>query len=133
MLPLKYISLECQAVSKFNKNYMLSFCATSFILSTNDMLLGTHLCKVSLLIMKLRSIFLIVKNCNGLAFHAYSQAGKDTKISRSDFNVQSIASFSVPPFFSSIKVNLMQIHDVSFHLSLEKLSKGGSGVLLDHW
>lgn len=123
MLPLKYVSLDCQAVSKCNKNYVLSFCATSFILSTNDMLLGMHLCKVSLLVMKLRSISLIVKNCNGLAFHVHSQARKETKL-RSGCDVPSVASSSVPRFFSSIEVNLMQIRDVSFHPSSEKDRSG---------
>lgn len=54
-----------------------------------------------------------------VAFHDHSQAGKDTKI-RSDCDVQSVASFSVAPFSSLIKVNLMQIHDVSFHPSSGK-------------
>lgn len=120
MLPLKYVSLECQAVSKCNKNYTLSFCATSFILSTNDTLLGMRLCKVSLFVMKLRSVFLLFQNCNDLAFHGYSQAGKEMKISRNDCDFQSAASFSVTTVFSSIKVNLMQIGHVRFHPSCRK-------------
>lgn len=115
MLPLKYVSLECQAVSKFNKNYMILFCTTSFFLSKNDMLLGTHPCKASLFIMKLRSVFLLFKNCNDLAFHAHSQSGKDMKISRTNCDFQSVASFSVMMVFSSVQVNWMQIGDMNLH------------------